>query len=349
MSWLYNSITEPDARWYEKAVSHQAQLTKPPGSLGILEDVAVRLSAMQQTLSPSLEQVAIRIFAADHGVVNEGVSAFPQTVTVEMIRNFNQGGAAISVLAKSLAADFAVVNMGTANPAPEGDAIVQCPVAAGTQNFCSAPAMTSEQLNQALKTGADIADQLQAEQTQLFIGGEMGIGNTTSAAAIICALLSLQPEAIVGRGTGVDEAGWQRKVDTVASALRLHQPALADQNPVQVLECVGGFEIAALAGCYLRCAQLGIPSLVDGFICSAAALLATRINPECAAWLFFSHQSAEAGHGLLLETMQATPLLQLNLRLGEGSGAAVALPLLRLACDLHNGMASFAEAGVSQS
>lgn len=349
MSWLHNPVAAPDVQWRDKALAHQSQLTKPPGSLGVLEDVAVRLSAMQQSLSPNLQRVAIRIFAADHGVVAESVSAFPQSVTVEMIRNFNEGGAAISVLAKALQSDFAVVNMGTANLAPEGDAIVQRPVAPGTRNFCLEPAMSEQQLNQALAAGADIASQLQADNAQLFIGGEMGIGNTTAAAAIITALLALPPENIVGHGTGVDDDGWQRKVDVVARALHLHQADLAEQNPIQVLRCVGGFEIAALAACYLRCAQLGIPSLVDGFICSAAALVAIRINPDCAAWLFFSHQSAEAGHDLLLQNLQATPLLQLNLRLGEGSGAALALPLLRLACDLHNGMASFAEAGVSQS
>lgn len=349
MNWLAQKISNLDAGLLEQALQHQNQLTKPPGSLGALENVAVRLCAMQKTLRPTLDRVAIRVFAGDHGVVAEGVSAFPQAVTVEMIRNFDAGGAAISVLAKALGADFSVVNMGTVSEAPTGPAIVQQPVAAGTANFCQQPAMTSEQVQQALTVGCDIAEQLSDHKVQLFIGGEMGIGNTTSAAALACALLQLPAAEIVGRGTGVDESGWQRKVDVVERALSLHSAVIADDDAVAVLQCLGGFEIAALVGCYLRCAQLNIPSLVDGFICTAAALVAIRINPACAQWLFFSHQSAEAGHGLILQHIDATPLLHLNLRLGEGSGAATALPLLRLACELHNNMASFADAGVSQS
>ncbi|GAA5316332.1 MAG: nicotinate-nucleotide--dimethylbenzimidazole phosphoribosyltransferase [Candidatus Pelagadaptatus aseana] len=349
MGWLNQDIACVESLWLDRAVAHQNQLTKPPGSLGTLEEVAIRLCAMQQTLQPTLERVAIRVFAADHGVVSEGVSAFPQAVTVEMIRNFDAGGAAISVLAKNLGADFAVVNMGTASEAPQGAAIVQKPVAAGTANFCQEPAMTRQQLQQALQAGSDIAEQLASQQTQLFIGGEMGIGNTTSAAALACALLQRPATDIVGRGTGVDDAGWQRKVDAVQRALKRHHDVVAGQDAVAILQHLGGFEIAALAATYLRCAQLQIPSLVDGFICTAAALLAIRINPACDQWLFFSHQSAEAGHALVLRSIEARPLLQLNLRLGEGSGAATALPLLRLALELHNNMASFADAGVSQS
>ncbi len=351
--WLRETIEPPSRDWLLRARDHQNQLTKPPGSLGQLEALAVRLCAMQQSLRPSLERVAIRVFAADHGVVAEGVSAFPQAVTVEMIRNFAEGGAAISVLAASLDADFAVLNMGTATAGPEAENILPRPVAAGTENFCQRPAMSAAQLQSALETGAEMAEAIKKNDGQLFIGGEMGIGNTTAAAALACALLQLPVEQLVGLGTGVDDDGRQRKLDAVVRALNLHADAIRmdaasqDTQALAILQRLGGFEIAALVGAYLRCGQLAIPCLVDGFICSVAALLAVRINPALAEWLFYAHRSAEAGHGLVLQALDAEPLLQLDMRLGEASGAAVALPLLRMACQLHNGMATFAGAGVS--
>lgn len=344
--WVNQSIKPLAVERVNQALEYQGQLTKPPGSLGRMEELAVLLCGLQDTLTPSLERVAVRVFAADHGVVAEGVSAFPQEVTVEMIRNFANGGAAISVLAEAQGADFSVVNMGTVAPAPEHKKVLQKPQGPGTHNFCSQPAMSGKQLNGALKAGFDIAEELHQQQCQLFIGGEMGIGNTTTAAALACALLGESPEKLVGLGTGVDAAGLQRKTDVVARALEFHQSDF--KNPLACLQRVGGFEIAALTGAYLRCAQLGIPCLVDGFICSVAALAAMQINQGCQDWLLFSHQSAERGHARVLEVLEAKPLLDLNMRLGEGSGAAVALPLLKLACELHNKMATFESAGVSK-
>ena len=343
--WVNQPIKPLSSERLDQALEHQGQLTKPPGSLGRLEELAVLLCALQDTSTPALERVAIRVFAADHGVVAEGVSAFPQEVTVEMIRNFANGGAAISVLAEAQGADFAVVNMGTVVPAPEHEKVIQKPLGAGTHNFCEQSAMSAEQLEQAFRAGADIAEQLAEQQCQLFIGGEMGIGNTTTAAALACALIGESPDQLVGFGTGVGAAGLQRKTEVVARALEFHQAAF--DSTLASMQRVGGFEIAALTGAYLRCAQLGIPSLVDGFICTVAALAAMQINPGCQDWLLFSHQSAEQGHACVLEAMGAKPLLNLNMRLGEGSGAAVALPLLKLACELHNGMATFEDAGVS--
>lgn len=344
--WVNQPIKELSVERLNEALKHQSQLTKPPGSLGRMEELAVLLCALQDTSRPTLDRVSIRVFAADHGVVAEGVSAFPQEVTVEMMRNFANGGAAISVLAEAQQADFAVVNMGTAVQAPEHEKIIQKSLGSGTNNFCDQPAMSGEQLVLALKAGADIAEQLHQQQCQLFIGGEMGIGNTTTAAALACALMSESPEKLVGLGTGVDAEGLQRKIDVVARALDFQKAALTE--PLTSLQCLGGFEIAALTGAYLRCAQLGIPCLVDGFICSVAALAAMQINQSCQDWLLFSHQSAERGHARVLEVLEAEPLLKLDMRLGEGSGAAVALPLLRLACELHNKMATFADAGVSK-
>lgn len=345
IEWLATSIAKPDEAIARAATEHQSQLTKPVGSLGILEDLAIRLCAMQHSLNPKVDKVSIVIFAADHGVADEGVSAFPQAVTVEMMKNFSNGGAAICIMAENLHAKFSIVNMGTATEAPQSDRIIQRSVAAGTKNFCEMPAMSEEQLEAAFEVGLDIGDQLREEACELFVAGEMGIANTTSAAALACALLQQPPQALVGLGTGVGELGLQRKIDAVTRALDLHRHAFSD--PLNILRTLGGFEVAAIVASYLRCAQLGIPCLVDGFICSVAALLAVRINPLCRQWLFFSHQSAELGHERVLLALDAKPLLNLNLRLGEGSGAALSLPIIRTACDLHNRMASFSEAKVS--
>jgi len=342
-------ITEPAraivSEAAEAARRRQDTLTKPAGSLGRLEELAVSLAGMQGSPHPALERVHIAVFAADHGVAAEGVSAYPQAVTVEMVRNFAAGGAAIAVLARTLNAKLEVVDVGTAaDPGPLSGVISQR-AGVGTANFCIGPAMTEEQLEIALAAGRDAARRARAAGAQLFIGGEMGIGNTTSAAAITCALLSLAPELATGPGTGLKQDGVSRKAEVVRAALERHHAALA--TPLDVLRCLGGFEIAALTGAYAACAQNGIPIVVDGFIAGAAALLAARLCPGAAGWFFHSHVSAEPGHAHLLRALDARPLLDLGMRLGEGSGAAVVVPLLRLACALHNEMATFGEAGVS--
>lgn len=345
-AWWQGPIQEPDKTYEQKALARQMQLTKPPGSLGRLETLAVTLASHQGSETPSADKVAVRIFAADHGVTEENISAFPQAVTIEMIRNFAGGGAAISVLSKELGADFQVVNAGAASPVDDQPDLLNTPIAAGTANFCQQAAMTETEFEAALSLGKQIADQAIEQGAQLFVGGEMGIGNTTSAAAVAAALIGGNSDLLVGLGTGLDDEGLRRKQAVVKRGLALHKSALA--NPVDTLRCLGGLEIAALAGTYLRCGQLGITVLVDGFICSVAALAAVRFNSALRPWLLFSHQSAESGHQKVLEALQAEPLLSLGLRLGEGSGAATALPLLKLACSLHNKMATFESAGVSQ-
>lgn len=349
--WYEESARRPSAAHRQRAYERQQQLTKPPGSLGVLESCAIELSALQQRDEPALDKVAIAIFAADHGVAEEGVSAFPQVVTGEMVKNFSAGGAAISVLARELNAEFQVVNVGTVNPLPVLSGVIDRRIANGTANFCKASAMSAQQCAQALQIGADTIDRIcmgnAIAAADVFIGGEMGIANTTTAAALACALLQIAPEEIVGRGTGVDDDGVELKARVIASALQKHAAQL--QSPFAVLQILGGFEIAALAGAYIRCAQRGIPVLVDGFICTAAALVALRMNESIRPWLLFSHCSAERGHRLLIDYFEARPLLNLDMRLGEGSGAAIAVPLLRAACALHNRMASFASAGVSQA
>jgi nicotinate-nucleotide--dimethylbenzimidazole phosphoribosyltransferase len=343
--WLDTPIKFINREAEQAALARQGQLTKPPGALGQLEQLAVRLAALQGVERPSLDRVAIAIFAGDHGIAVENVSAFPQAVTGEMVKNFARGGAAISVLARTLSANLEVVNLGTVNEPGELPGVVRAVIAPSTANFAQDAAMTEAQLAQALQAGRDSVLRARQNGAQLFIGGEMGIANTTAATALACALLGASPQQLAGPGTGLDHAGVARKTRVLENALLLHHAHFA--TPWECLRRVGGFEIAALTGAYLSCAQLGLPVLVDGFIATAAALAAVRIAPDCGAWLFYAHGSAEPGHAHLLAALDAQPLLRLGMRLGEGSGAAVALPLMRLACALHNDMATFAEAGVS--
>lgn len=332
----------------KKAAERQLQLTKPPGSLGMLESVATKLAALQGREKPSADNALITIFAGDHGVVEEGVSAFPQVVTGEMVKNFARGGAAITVMARKLDAKFQVINTGTVNELEALDHVKDCRIAGGTANFAQKEAMTQDQLEKALQVGADVIDtSLKDKELDIFIAGEMGIGNTTSASAITSWLLKESPESSVGPGTGVDSTGVNKKAEVVKQALNLHKDAIIDG--LSLLRCVGGFEIVAMAGAYIRAAQLGVPCLVDGFISTAAASCAASINPSVKPWLIISHQSAEPAHIKLIEALGQKPLLQLDMRLGEGSGAAVALPLIRSACALHNEMATFADAGVSEA
>ena len=344
MNWPIPSIPPNCFDTRRRALAHQATLTKPPGSLGMLEDLAVELAAMQCKTKPSVDKVWMTVFAADHGVAAEGVSAFPQAVTRLMLRNFIQGGAAISVLARQLDARLEVVDVGVVEPLDDATGIILARAGHGTANFVQGPAMDETQLSIALHAGAESAQRAVGFGSEIFIGGEMGIANTTSATALACALIDANPINLVGPGTGLDMAGVAHKCEVVALALQVHAQHL--HEPMEILRCLGGFEIAALVGAYLQASSMRLPCLVDGFISTAAALLAVRLQPACAAWLLYAHRSAEPGHRLLLDALDAKPILDLSMRLGEGSGAAVALPILRLACALHGEMATFAEAGI---
>lgn len=344
-TWWLNPCKASDAQVYEQALARQQQLTKPAGSLGQLEALAVQLAGLQGQVKPSVDQLWIVIFAGDHGVVAEGVSAFPQEVTGQMLLNFVTGGAAISVLARQLGAQLEVVDLGTVNPSLDLPGVRHLNIGAGTANFVNGPAMTEVQGQLALQAGRDSVHRALANGAQLFIGGEMGIGNTTAASALACALLDCQVSDLTGPGTGLNAQGVSHKVAVIERALALHAGRRGDA--LHTLFNLGGFEIAALVGAYLACAQEGIVVLVDGFICTVAALVATRLNPACREWLMFGHCGAEPGHRHVLQSLDAQPLLDLSLRLGEGSGAALAVPLFRLACALHGQMATFAEAAVA--
>lgn len=346
MEWINAPLASLQEAMQTAALERQGQLTKPPGSLGELEAMAVRLAAMQGVEKPSVDKAQIVVFAGDHGVTEEGVSAFPQVVTGEMIKNFSTGGAAISVLAQQQGAEFEVVNVGTVVDLPALEHVVDATVMKGTANFAHQAAMSPAQLAAALQVGKEAAERAQQKGATVFIGGDMGIGNTSAATALSAWVLDDDANNHVGPGTGLDAAGVSHKGQVIAAALAKHKAAMT--SPLAALQYVGGLEIAALVGAYVRSAQLGVAILVDGFITTSAALIAAQIQPQITSWMFFSHASAEPGHQAMVKALGAKPILDLGMRLGEGSGAGVALSILKSACATHNHMATFAEAAVSE-
>jgi nicotinate-nucleotide--dimethylbenzimidazole phosphoribosyltransferase len=330
----------------DAARARQLQLTKPPGSLGRLEDLACWFAARLGNPVPAQPQCEVFVFAADHGVAARGVSAFPQSVTGQMVGNFARGGAAINVLASLEGCRIEVVDVGVASDEAPPAGVRNERVRAGTRDLASESAMTADELRAALAVGERCARAAVAREARLLIAGDMGIANSTAAACLICAITGATPESVVGRGTGVDDAGLVRKVDVVRIALGRVAKV---REPSQLLAELGGLEIAAIAGFYLEAARQGVPVLLDGYISTAAALAAVSIEPEAVNWLLASHRSAEAGHSVALEWLKLDPLLDLGLRLGEGTGAALTVPIVRAALALHARMATFGEAGVSES
>ena len=319
------SLPAADATATHAATARNGVLTKPPGALGQLEAVAIWLAGWQGTARPVIVRPQVAIFAGNHGVVAQGVSAFPAEVTVQMVANFRAGGAAINQLAACFGATMVVEELELNRP---------------TSDFTQSAAMDEADLLAALLVGWNAVD----PQADILVPGEMGIGNTTSAAAIACALFGGDPRDWVGRGTGVDDAGLARKAAAVAAGLALHP----NRDPLEVLRCLGGREIAAMAGAMLSARAKRIPVILDGFIaCSAAAVL-VKANPAALDHCIAGHVSAEAAHHRLLAALNKTPLLNLGLRLGEGSGAALALGIVKAAAACHSGMSSFAEAGVAE-
>jgi nicotinate-nucleotide--dimethylbenzimidazole phosphoribosyltransferase len=320
--------------------------TKPRGSLGRLEQLAVTLAGIRGTVAPEPLRSAIVVAAADHGVAREGVSAYPQEVTRQMLGNFVSGGAAISVLARRAGAELVVVNAGVIEPLAH-PAVRDLRLGPGTGNAVEGPAMTREQASEAVRRGRALAHELVDAGASVLALGDMGIGNTTSASALSCAFLGCDPAAACGAGTGLDEDGVAHKVAVVERMLERNRPDLADA--VGVLAALGGFEIALLAGVALGTAERRAVVVLDGFITSTAALAAVRLEPELAGYLVASHRSPEPGHALVLEKLGLEPLLDLEMRLGEGSGAALALPLLDAARAILVEMATFEGAGVTDT
>ena len=346
LEWINAPLATLNTSAKEQGLERQGQLTKPPGSLGSLEAMAVRLCAMQGVQKPSVDNAQVVVFAGDHGVAAEGVSAFPQVVTGEMVKNFSRGGAAICALARQNNAAFEVVNLGTVVDLSAMENIVDNTIMAGTANFAQQAAMTLEQLTQSLAAGKAAVDRAAANGATLFIGGDMGIANTTAATALASWATGQSVTSLVGPGTGLDAQGVTHKGQVIETALAKHADAMT--SPVEALRHVGGLEIAALVGAYIRSAQVGMAILVDGFITTSAAILASKIQPEITDWMFFAHASAESGHQAMMASVGADTILDLGMRLGEGSGAGVALSILKSACVTHNEMATFAEASVSE-
>lgn len=339
-------ISPLDQAAAQVARARQAALTKPAGSLGTLERLHVQLAAIQATPAPAVEQPVILVAAADHGVADAGVSAYPKQVTAEMVRSFSRGGAAINVLARDANARLMVADLGVdwqGSEIPPG--VLRRSLGPGTRNLHEGPAMTREQARASVEAGIELTDRLIAEGADLIALGEMGIGNSTASAALIAGLAGRPAADVTGLGTGVDPAGWQRKVAVVERALA--RGGVRPDDPLGALAEVGGFEIGALVGAILACAAARVPVLLDGLIVGAAALVAVTLAPAVRPYLIASHRSVEPGHRIVLELLELEPLMDLGLRLGEGSGAAVALHLIRLACRLPREMATFAEAGVS--
>ncbi|WP_193075314.1 nicotinate-nucleotide--dimethylbenzimidazole phosphoribosyltransferase [Pseudomonas sp. FME51] len=343
--WWRNSVAQVHGPALAQATQRQTQLTKPQGALGRLEQLAIQLAGWQGQAMPQMERVWISVFAGDHGVAAEGVSTVPQAVTGQMLRNFAAGGAAISVMARQLGATLDLRDLGLAVPIEPLAGVHHLNLARGSANLLHEPALTAALCQQALQTGRQAVLDAVEQGAQLFIAGEMGIGNTTPACAMASLLLEQPVVVLVGPGTGLNADGLHHKTQVIEAALQLHRPHC--HTALDVLSRLGGLEIAAITGAYVAAAQLGIPMLVDGYICSIAALCATRLNPDCREWMLFGHRSAEPGHAAVLAALQADPLLDLGMRLGEGTGAAAAVPLLRMACALHNDMATFAEAAVA--
>ncbi len=342
------SISALDAVAIAKATERQAQLTKPAGSLGLLEDVSIQMAGITGKLDPPLDKKHVVVMAGDHGVTAEGVSAFPAEVTPQMVYNFLNGGAAINALARHVGANVTVVDMGVAVPIESAASnFLDRKIARGTKNIAVGAAMSRTQARQAVETGIAVVEHLRTtDGLNLLITGDMGIGNTTPSAAIATVFTGISPAEATGRGTGVDDDGLQRKIAVIERALAVNQPDPTD--PLGVLAKVGGFEIGGIAGLILGAAAHRIPVIVDGFISTAGALIAAALSPETKNYIFSGHRSVEAGHRAMLSHLGITPLLDLRFRLGEGTGAVLAAFLVEAAVRALNDMATFAEAAVSE-
>ncbi|EXB32010.1 nicotinate-nucleotide--dimethylbenzimidazole phosphoribosyltransferase [Acinetobacter baumannii] len=346
MNWWLESVQQPNLDAKQQAEQHQLQLTKPTGALGDLEQIAITLASLQSNAHPQVSHPWITIFAGDHGVVEENISAYPQAVTRQMLQNFTTGGAAISVIAKYHQAHLQVIDCGTVGEAYEYAGVERHCIRAGTANFAKQAAMNLDECRAALELGKKSVDTAKANRADIYIAGEMGIGNTCSASALACLLLNDTAEQLTGVGTGIGADQLRHKIEVIEKAIELHHKHVIG-DVFKTLCAVGGLEIAAITGAYIHCAQVGLPVIVDGFISSVAALCAVRMNPQVRDWMLFGHQSAEYGHQRILQELNAEPILNMNLRLGEGSGAGTALALVKMACALHNQMATFAQAAVS--
>ena len=345
---ILRSIESLDPLWRQRAQDHLDKLTKPIGSLGRLEELAIQMVALQQTDKPHIDRKAVYVFAADHGVTEEGVSVYPRKVTRQMVLNFLTGGAAINVMARKTATKVFVVDAGVDGDFPNEPGLIHCKVRRGTHNMLQTAAMSEGEMEAAVQIGIGLADQASRQGFDMIAVGEMGIGNTTSASAIAAALTGMHPRDVTGAGSGLASQAVHHKATVVRNILQKHNllpPAVPD--PLYVLRCVGGLEIAAMVGMIAAAARLRLACVIDGFICTAAAIIVYALQPKIREYLVASHKSEERGHRILLEKMGLNPLLDLGMRLGEGTGAVLAFPIIEMAVKIYNEMSSFGSAGIS--
>lgn len=346
---IAREVKPPNELWRQNALAHLDMLTKPLGSLGRLEEIASQIVAIREERFAEPMSKSVYVFAADHGITTEGVSAYPREVTYQMVLNFVRQGAAVNVLARLHQAQLHVVDAGVDADFGDIPGLLHRKVARGTRNMLHEPAMSEDQLAQALVIGMDLANESAAGGGAMIAIGEMGIGNTTSASAITCAITSAAPSQATGRGTGVDSKAHAHKIEVVKAIGQKHFGYPPCPPPLDILRCVGGLEIAAMVGMILSAARHKQVIVVDGFISTAAAAIAVAISPAVQGYLIAGHQSEEPGHKLLLDHLRLTPVLTLNMRLGEGTGAVLAMPILESAVALYAQMATFSSAGVSEA
>jgi nicotinate-nucleotide--dimethylbenzimidazole phosphoribosyltransferase len=352
VSKIVAAIDSPSELWLTRARAHLEVLTKPPGSLGMLEDIAAQMVSIRQGDIAEPLRKAVYVFAADHGVTAEGVSAYPSEVTRQMVLNFLAQGAAINVLARLYRVEMNVVDVGVDAHFGGVDGLLDCKVRKGTRNMLNEAAMSDAELAQAFEVGSRLAAEATAKGQSLLAVGEMGIGNTTAASAITSVLTSKPVALVTGKGTGLNASAQAHKRQIIEDAIQKHFPTVgidSAPDPLEVLRCVGGLEIAAMTGLILGAARSGIAVVADGFISTAAAGIAFAIEPRVRGYLFAGHQSEEQGHRVLLEYIGLKPILSLNMRLGEGTGAVLAMPIIESAMCLYNEMATFASAGISEA
>jgi nicotinate-nucleotide--dimethylbenzimidazole phosphoribosyltransferase len=344
-----SAIEPPSEWWLARARAHLDVLTKPLGSLGMLEDIAAQMVSIRQEEFAEPLRKAVYVFAADHGVTAEGVSAYPSEVTRQMVLNFLALGAAINVLAKLHRVEMNVVDVGVNADFDAVDGLLNCKVRKGTRNMLWEAAMSDAELAQAIEIGLKLAAEAKSQGKNLLAVGEMGIGNTTAASAISSVLTNTPVALVTGKGAGLNAGAQTHKRQIIEAVIQRYFGTIAPPDPLEVLRCVGGLEIAAMTGMILGAARSGVAVVADGFISTAAAAIAFAIEPRVRGYLFAGHQSEEPGHQVLLEYMALKPILALNMRLGEGAGAVLAMPIIESAMCLYNEMATFASAGVSEA
>jgi nicotinate-nucleotide--dimethylbenzimidazole phosphoribosyltransferase len=348
MNKLNNTIKKievPEPGLLEKAQAKLDDLTKPQGSLGRLEELAKQIVGTTGNIDPVIKKKAVIVMAGDHGVVRDGVSAYPQEVTMQMVLNFLKGGAAINVLAKHIGAEVQVVDMGIASDAKSQPGLINKKIASGTKNITEGPAMSEIQAVRALEAGIEVAGTMIDKGCNIIATGDMGIGNTTPSSAIASVICNMRPEDVIGLGTGIDSDGMARKLKAIKKAISINNPDA--EKGIDVLSKIGGFEIGGIAGIILGCASKRIPVVIDGFISSAGALIAYAIEPKSAYHMIPSHCSVEKGHRVALAHLGLKPLFDFDMRLGEGTGAAIGISITEAAVKILNEMATFSSAGVS--